>query len=241
MKYIFFLIIISICNFSWAATIIKSNEMGQEQKIFLDGKHVRMESNSYHYTLVDLDAKKIYMVNTKDKLIISGNITGIPIQLPPEARRNFNQQPIKAELVKIGNGPEIVGYSTVNYQINALGKKCFDSYFSKDFANVAHVKDFVNLTNKVFNSRKIRGVPVHPCQQAVHDLNAKTRKLGVLMKSMVSDDKIKHEITSVKVDADIKPDMFKLPNNYKVLTEAKILEEQQKAMMKHKPSHIPNQ
>ena len=44
MRYIFFLGIISICVNSSAATIIERINMGQKQKITLDGKHARIEN-----------------------------------------------------------------------------------------------------------------------------------------------------------------------------------------------------
>lgn len=50
----------SVCGASWAATIVERHDIGKkEQKIILDGSHIRInEYDANYYTLINLDEKK---------------------------------------------------------------------------------------------------------------------------------------------------------------------------------------
>ncbi len=232
-----------MCSTSWAATVVKRELQGNTEKIIMEGQQVRIETqNSNYYTLMYLAQSKTYMIEVKEKRIIEMDIVGKPPKLPPN-RHPMPKPPwgdsVNAELVEKGNGPNIAGYPTKRYQIKALGKACSDNYFSKEVAS--HIDAFLEASDKMINSRKIKGMFVHPCQQAYDDLKAKMRKQGVSMKLVLKGgkkgDMVMYEITDIQTNVKVSAALFKLPMGYKTISEQKMIEERQvkmKAFMEQK-------
>jgi len=140
---------------------------------------------------------------------------------------------VKAKLVKRGNGPKIAGYSTKHYQLKALDKACSDYYFSKTAAKVDYIEAFIDASNKMVNSRKVKGMPVHPCQQAQDELEADMKKHGVTLKLVFKGgkDHVMYEITSIQTGVKVPADVFALPTSgYKMMSEQDMIEEKQAKM-----------
>ncbi|BAP55956.1 hypothetical protein THII_1659 [Thioploca ingrica] len=242
MNYWYHRLIIGVVMVSvtptWAATIVERRDTrGDKQKIIMEEQQARIEtSNPNFYTLIDLEKGKAYMVNTEEKQIMAMNIVGT-LPKPPQDMPPLPKLPdIKAELIEKGKGPEVAGYTTINYQVIAEGKVCSENYFSLEAVKVPYVKAFLDAMYQMSSSRKPKGLPVHPCQQAHDELEAQSMKLGVPMKSVIKGsgekgDKVKYEIIRIQTDVKIPEDTFTLPKKYQLKTEAQMLEEQQ-AMMK---------
>jgi hypothetical protein len=219
---------------TWAATIVERRDTrGDKQKIIMEEQQARIEtSNPNFYTLIDLEKGKAYMVNTEEKQLMAMNIVGTPPKLP---RDRPPLPKIKAELIENGKGPKVAGYTTINYQVVAEGKVCSENYFSLEAMKVPYVKAFLDAMYQMSSSRKPKGLQVHPCQQAHDELEARSMKLGVPMKSVIKGsrekgDKVKYEIIRIQTDVNIPENTFTLPKKYQLKTEAQMLEEQQ-AMM----------
>lgn len=230
-------VMVSVTPTSWAATIVERRDTrGDKQKIIMEKQQARIEtSNPKFYTLIDLEKGKAYMVNADEQQIMTMNIVGTPPK-PPQDMPPLPKLPdIKAELIKKGQGPEVAGYTTVNYQVIAEGKVCSENYFSLEAVKVPYVKAFLDAMYQMSSSRKPKGLPVHPCQQAHDELEAQSMKLGVPMKSVIKGsgekgDKVKYEIIRIQTDVKIPEDTFTLPKKYQLKTEAQMLEEQQARM-----------
>ncbi|NJO15488.1 MAG: hypothetical protein HC877_06995 [Thioploca sp.] len=199
----------------------------------MEERQARIEtSNPNFYTLIDLEKGKAYMVNTEEKQLMAMNIVGTPLKL---SRDEPSLPKIKAELIENGEGPKVAGYTTINYQVVAEGKVCSENYFSLEAMKVPYVKAFLDAMYQMSSSRKPKGLLVHPCQQAHDELEARSMKLGVPMKSIIKGsrekgDKVKYEIIRIQTDVNIPENTFTLPKKYQLKTEAQLLEEQQ-AMM----------
>lgn len=241
MNYWYHRLIVSVIMVSvtstWAATIVERRDTrGDKQKIIMEEQQARIEtSNPNFYTLIDLEKEKAYMVNADEQQIMTMNIVGIPPKPPRDMPPLPKLPDINAELIKKGEGPEIAGYTTINYQVIAAGKVCSENYFSLEAMKVPHVKVFLDAMYQMSSSRKPKDLPVHPCQQAHDELEAQSMKLGVPMKSVIKGsgekgDKVKYEIISIQTDVKIPQNTFVLPKKYQLKTEAQMLEEQQ-AMM----------
>lgn len=241
MNYWYHRLIVSVIMVSvtptWAATIVERRDTrGDKQKIIMEEQQARIEtSNPKFYTLIDLEKGKAYMVNTEEQQIMAMNIIGTPPK-PPQDMPPLPKLPdINAELIEKGDGPEVAGYTTINYQVIAEGKVCSENYFSLEAMKVPHVKVFLDAMYQMSSSRKPKDLPVHPCQQAHDELEAQSMKLGVPMKSVIKGsgekgDKVKYEIIRIQTDVKIPENTFALPKKYQVKTEAQMLKEQQ-AMM----------
>jgi len=229
---------VSLCGASWAATVVKRDIQGQTQDIVMEGQQVRIQTKEpNYYTLMALDKGKVYMVDNKEKRIVEMDIVGKPPE-PPRGMPQHKPKPpwgdsVKAKLVKRGNGPKIAGYSTKHYQLKALDKACSDYYFSKTAAQVDYIEAFIDASNKMVNSRKVKGMPVHPCQQAQDELEADMKKHGVSLKLVFKGgkDHVMYEITSIQTGVKVPASVFALPTTgYKTMSEQNMIEEEQAKM-----------
>jgi hypothetical protein len=243
-----------ICGTSWAATVVERRDtQGNKQKITMDEQYAYVENPKVlnFYMLINLEEEKVYMVNDKDKRFVKMDIIGKPHTPPKDMPRHFPKPPwgkfVEAELIPKGEGPQIAGYPTKRYEIKAHGRAqgrawdrtCSDNYFSKQAFEVAYLNKFLEAMYQMSNSRqpKIKGMPIHPCQQAHEELENKFRKLGIPMKAMLKGGKknrVRHEIISIKTDVKISANLFTLPTGYERITEQEMIEEQQAAMKKLK-------
>ena len=243
MNYWYHRIIVGVVIISvtptWAATVVERRDTrGDKQKIIMEKQQARIEtSNPNFYTLIDLEKQKAYMVNAKDQELMVMDIVGTPPQLPRDMPPLPKTTAVKAQLVENGKGPKIAGFTTTNYQVVADGKVCSENYFSSEAVKVPYVKVFIDAMYQMSSSRKTKGLPVHPCQQAHDELEAQSMKLGVPMKSLIKGrgkkgDKVRYEIISIQTDVKVPGDIFTLPKKYQLKTEAQMLEAQQQAMRK---------
>ncbi|RKZ45124.1 MAG: hypothetical protein DRR16_21355 [Candidatus Parabeggiatoa sp. nov. 3] len=237
------IISVSVCSASFAATVIKRSDIqGKEEKITLEKQHVRIQGeNANYYRLMDLKLKKVYQVDDKQKRILEMDIEGKPPKLPegePPPWFGQEQAPVKAHLAKSEYVTDIAGYSSRYYQIMVLyqnkWRPCFDNYFSETAAKVPYLVDFINALSQISQSRQIEGMPVHPCLQALDNLESEMKKLGVPMKTLIKGnkgDKVKHEILNIQTDVKVSPELFKVPDYHRI-TEQEKREEVYKEMRK---------
>lgn len=232
------LICAGILGTNWAATVVERRDTrGEKQKVIIDEQQARIISpDPDYYMLINLKEKQAYQVDVKEKRMIKMNIIGKPPQLPPDMPPPPRARQVQAELVKKGEGPKIAGYSTINYQVKANGKVCSENYFSSAATEIAHLKEFLDAMYHMSNSRKIKGMPVHPCQQAHDEQEAESMKLGIPMKSVIKGgrqgDKVRYEITHIETDVKVSPETFTLPQGYEVVTEEEMMEQGRQEMMK---------
>ena len=231
-------VIISVTP-TWAATVVERRDTrGDKQKIIMEEQHALIKTaDPNFYTLIDLEKEKAYMVNVEKQELMVMDIVGTPPKPPRDMPPLPEATAVKAELVENGKGPKIAGFTTMNYQVIADGKVCSENYFSSAAEKVPYVKAFIDAMYQMSSSRKLKGLPVHPCQQAHDELEAQSMKLGVPMKSIIkgrgeSGDKIRYEIISIQTDIKVPDDIFTLPKKYQLKTEAQMLKEQQQAMRK---------
>ncbi len=233
----------SVCSASFAATVVKRHDLqGKEEKITLEKQHVRIQGeDANYYSLMDLNLKKVYQVDGKQKRIIEMDIKGKPLALPEGEKPPWfgqPQQPVKAHLAKSEYVTDIAGYESQYYQIMVLyqnqWKPCFDNYFSEKANQVPYLRDFINALSEISKSRQIEGMPVHPCLQALDDLEDQLKELGVPMKTVIKGnkgDKVKHEILNIQTNVKISPEFFKVPY-YDRIGEQEKKEEDYKEMMR---------
>lgn len=227
----------------WAATVIKhqGSKAGKEQVVAIEGDKARMENGvEGGFTLLDLTANKIFMVDDRNKRVIK---MGVGEELPPlpAPPRDAAKKPpeVDAKLAKIGEGPKILEYPTVHYQLVANDVVCSDEYFSEAVAQVAGVQKFINTLAAISQDRKEKMAhsPLRmrdPCLQAREKLEVDSAKLGVPMRSVDSKGRVMTEVTSIATDVKMPTEKFELPKDYNVMTEKELLqafeEEAQKNM-----------
>lgn len=227
----------NVCHASWAATVVeRCNDFQQLETVTMTKDHARMASDdSDFYTVIAVADGKVYQVDTHNKRVVEMAISDTAPKPSQEIPTPPWGKSAKTDLVSKGNGPKIAGYPTVSYQIKALGQTCSENYFSEEAAKVGHIKAFLEAWTQLSNRRKIKGMYFHPCQQARDELESQLMTLGIPMKIVIKGgqgDKVKHQILSIKTDAEVHDNFFAWPKAYEVISEAKMREIARKEMEK---------
>jgi hypothetical protein len=235
----------SLCSASFAATVVERHDIqGKKEVITLENKqvHIGGEDPNY-YSVMDLNEQKVYLVDGYKKRIVEMDIEGKPPELPEGKKPpwfNQPQQPVTAHLkYDYKKAARIAGYDSHYYQLQVYFQKqwrpCFENYFSQKAAKVPYLVDFLEAISVISKSRRLKGMPVHPCFQALDNKADQLKKLGVPMKTVIKvnkADKVKHEILSIKRGVSVSSVLFKLPDDYERISEAQKREEDYKVMMK---------
>ncbi len=222
---------------SWSDTVIERQDTQGDRQTILMGEHrARFQGQTpEHYMLIDLETKQVYIVDSLEKQILEMPITGrphgdSPQNLPPAIE-------VESKLVNQGEGPKMAGYPTLKYEVTANGKFCSENYLSEKAAKIPHVLSFLNALYEVSDSRKIKGIPAHPCQLAHDELEIEMMKLGVPMKSVrrtTNGNKVRHEIMEIKIGVTIKPEQLSLPKDYRIVSEETMIKQEQSEIQKRR-------
>jgi hypothetical protein len=221
---------------TWAATVVKHHgtKQGKEQTVLIEGNKARMESGAGQgYTLINMENKKVYMVDERNKRVIKMGVgeelPPIPADLPKRDKRQAPPE-VDAKLVKVDDGPEILHYPTQHYQVVANGVICSDEYFSKAARQVVGLDDFIKVLAELSQDRKQKmgamPLPVvrDPCMQAQEKLEQELNQLGVPMRSVDKKGRVVTEIISIETDVPVDASKFELPKDYPVLTEKQVIQ-----------------
>lgn len=230
-----------ICSQLWAATEIQqkgvaisapktANAQAQTSTILLDASHARMEVGSAEqYMLFDFTQQKMTMVNAQQKQAIDmSSLPKMPENLPkPPAQADA--APVKVELVKVGKGPEIAGFSTEHYQVKADGKVCSNEFISAEAMNIEYVENFMQSMHKMAAERRknMKNMPFFkqdPCAKAAEQSAGDMLKHGMLMRSQDSNGQLRNEIVSIKTDVAAKAEDFTVPADFEVMTPQQMMQ-----------------
>jgi len=240
----------------WAATLIEMNNVGgpqgqlHKQQMLIDDQHARMEgSQTNQYLLISFGENKSYMVNTAQKQVLEmPNPSSQPSPPPAFLKQLQDQQAklpeVKAELVKKGPGPDIVGLPTVQYQVMANGELCSDEYISEKALENQHLKLFTQYMQNMKNARKkamggLRMPSANACAQAADTLADEVAKLGLSMRSVAKDGTVMQEVVALKTDVATKPDTFSVPKDYETMTAQQMMQKAMERMKQMKPPTPP--
>jgi hypothetical protein len=110
-----------------AATLIEHVESeGGTMKIWFQGAKMRMDTEEGAYMLMDWETNKMYIVSPEE-----GMAMDMSHIMAAKSKGGGGDSKPKAEVSKVGDGPEIAGYDTVHYRITVEGTHCQDIYASK--------------------------------------------------------------------------------------------------------------
>lgn len=150
---------IGISSASLAATQVeRRNIEAKIETLVIDGSMARINAGDpNHYSLIDMDKGKMYMVDVSKRRIVKMDIIGKPPEVP---MRNFPaQNPITAKLVRKRSNRLIAGFSTTKYVVKVNDRTCSKNYFSKEFDKVTDFKRYIDTMSKFEDSRKVQGMP----------------------------------------------------------------------------------
>ncbi len=234
------LISFTLCSTTvFAATQIETEVNGHVQKVLIANQQARMEGDkSAQYMLINIEKQTMYAVDDTAKRIVVIDMQHPVTPTTPPLPPNVPAAPeIKAELVNVGEGEKIAGYTTVRYQMKANGSICSDNYFSSEVTKIADVKIFSDL---MYESTQLRKKNMtHPmmfaniCMQAQMQLESQFKEKGTLLKAVdVKTNKVMQQVLAVKTNVNAPAEVFTLPKEYEQVSEVDMMQRIQSELMK---------
>lgn len=220
-----------------AATLIEidSNEGGRTQ-VLTDGSKARINtSQDQSYVLIDYEKQSMHVVLPKQKQIM--DMSG---DMPSMAGKPSSD--IKVDVVPIGKGPDIAGYSTKKFTLKANGKNCGTIYGSTDAMKLSGIAQ-LHQTMKKFEEKQRASMGSFadmkdPCERAKMSLSSQADVIGMPMLDIDKNGKKDNEVIRIDTNASLPAGAFNLPKGYKTISVADQMKQAQQGkreMTKHKP------
>ncbi len=234
MRLLLTTVLVSFSLTAFGGTVIESREAGGgSSKISIDGNWVRFdraEGDKSGYLLVNSKAKKFYMIVPAERTIIEFSAD--------KKGKNTAVRKVNAQIEEVGAGPKVVGYATRKYELTANGEKCGSMLVSKQAAKIGDIEKLLSATGSLdpeafMPEEMLRGLQgmADSCDMAEMQLGEQElAKLGLPMKSLDSEGKMKHEVVSIDEKAKLKSELFELPKDYTRTTVKQMMEGMRKEM-----------
>lgn len=210
-----------------AATLIEFTDSdGEAVKMWIEGTKMRMDTEE-GYALTDWDARTMYFVNMEE-----GMVMDLSAFLSMQPTSGKGAKPTKAVVEKVGNGPEIVGYSTVHYRISVDGDHCQDIFASAKAMRDLESKDLIERMQSMANSSmdEMDDEWSAACDHA--DQGVDFTELGFPMRTVDIESGLVDEVTAIELDAGSPEGGFGLPQGMQIMDLGQM-------MMPHMPGEQP--
>ncbi len=234
MRLLLTTVLVTFSLAAFGSTVIESKDAeGGISKISIDGDWTRFDSvegGRDGYMLVNTKAQKFYMVVPAERAIIEFSAN--------ENKKNTEKQKVDIDIEDVGNGPKVAGYATRKYELTANGKQCGSVLLSKQAAKVEDINRLLSamggLNPEAFMPEEmLQGLQsmADPCDLAEMQLEEKDLvKRGFPMKSLDSKGETENEVVSIDENAELKPELFDLPEDYTRTTVKEMMEGMRKEM-----------
>ncbi len=234
MRLLLTTVLVSFSLTAFGGTVIESREAGGGgSKISIDGDWVRFdraEGDKNGYLLVNSKAQKFYMIVPVERTIIEFSAD--------KKGKNTTRQKVDARIEEVGAGPKVAGYATRKYQLTANGEQCGSILVSKQAAKIRDIEKLLSALGSLdpeafMPEEMLRGLQgmADPCDLAEMQLREhELVKLGLPVRSLDPEGKMKHEVISIDEKAKLKSELFELPKDYTRTTVKQMMEGMRKEM-----------
>lgn len=216
----------------FSAVMIEMKDSEGMSRIYAEGPEGRMEmASGNEYMVINGKDNTFYLVSPDDKSVMdmSGFLNDAP--------GTRSGSPVKSELKRRGDGPEIAGYDTVEYEMLANGKSCGVVFGSKD------ALEKVNEFAEVFAKMAARGsamaaqfgVTQDPCIAAADESPEALKKTGFPMRSLDENGALLNEVVRIDTDAKLPANAFTIPPDYARRDMAQMQRDGQQQMQEYMP------
>lgn len=208
---------------SLAATLVEAKgEGGMTHKMWIEGSRLRAEmAGEPGYVLLDAKQRSMVMVNPGQREVV--DMSGF-------LREGGGKRPkVEVKLVPKGAGPQIAGYATTRYEVQANGRSCSEEYLSKDALKAFDAASLEAFD--VFSGMGDLGPMVEqmmqqdPCLAADTQLGPEYRKLGYPLKVIDADGTTVDEVTAIVRNAPLPAGGFDVPKGYRTVDAKQQMEE----------------
>lgn len=173
------------------------------------------------YMLVHMAAAKVYSVNTEQQMVL--DVSSAP---PGPAGDGTAPTPT---VTKVGQGPTIAGYATVQYRVAVGTEHCFDDYLAPKALEDEDIRGFLQAMADW--SQRLHGAgpaDEDECDAVADAMNGRYPHLGVPMRTVDAAGTVVHEITRIKSGTSFPGGIFDLPADFPVLTQEQLMKRMRK-------------
>lgn len=200
---------------SFADTIIKQKDPdGSVTTTSIKGNTVRMDiPGEKAWQLWDLKTGTFYLVDPENRTITTMEF----------GKKGKQQEASEGKVHKIGKGPKIAGFSTIEYKLEVDGRQCGKEYVSPDAAKPADIRHLLKGMAKVGSPESMlpegMGAAIRafqdPCDAASLSFGKQLAAKGMPMRSIDTNGNVETEVTAIDTHATLDASQFKLPADYK--------------------------
>lgn len=213
-----------------SAVMIEMKDSKGLSRIYADGPKGRMEmSGGNEYMVINGQDNTYYLVSPDEKSVM--DMSGF---LNTTAGTGSS---VKTELKRKGDGPEIAGYDTIEYEMLADGKSCGVIFGAKDA--LKEVDEFAEVFSKMAARGSAMasqfGVPQDPCIAAAGESPEMLKKTGLPLRSLDRNGNLQNEVVRIDTNAKLPANAFSIPPDYVRQDMAQLQREAQQQMQEYMP------
>jgi len=205
--------------------ITSVDKQGIRSTVLIAANHARINrGRNETYLLMDLKKKQVYAVNTREAFAMD---LSTPQVKHGHGEIHLGKQTPRVQLIRQGNGPVISGYPTQRYRVSVQEKYCYEEYLATGPLANREIQLFLRVMSALSDSREeIQRSLLFDnsdlCDIAADTIDDQYQKLGLPMKTVLSDGTLNRRITRINTAATIPPGTFELPANYPILSREKV-------------------
>jgi len=198
---------------------------GARSTVLIAGEHARINhAHNETYLLLDLKKKQVYAVNTREAFVMD---LSTPHVKHGHGEIRLGKQMPRVQLIRQGNGPVISGYATQGYRVSVQEKYCHEEYLATEPLANREIQHFLQVMSALSDSREeiqrnLLFDDSDPCDIAADTIDDQYQKLGLPMKTVLSDGSLNRLITHIDTATTIPPGTFALPANYPILSRQEV-------------------
>ncbi|QKT02928.1 hypothetical protein HUS23_03440 [Ectothiorhodospiraceae bacterium 2226] len=202
----------------WAGTVIELRDAeGVEQRILVEQELGRFESDDgRRYVLLDVSEKRFLLVDNEQRAVFDMSV--MLQEAPPESVNGPADEPT-VEAVEQGPGPEIAGFATQHFVLQADGQPCQEVYVSRELLEQAGLVPFLAAFGDLARyTRELEGEgapDTHPCERM--EPSVELMALGMPLRTVGPGGELEEEVVEVRADVALPEDAFALPQDYQVI------------------------
>lgn len=213
------------------------DDAGGVNVIKIDGSRARVEGgDDSGYMLVHMKEHKVYSVNSDARMVLDVSTA------PPASQANPNDTGPSPTVTKVGPGPTIAGYPTIQYRVKVGDVSCFDDYLAPKALQNPEIRDFLQAMAD-WTARLHGGgtTDEDECDAVADAMNERYPTLGIPMRTVDPAGTVIHEITRIEKDTTFPSSIFELPEGYPVMTQDELLKRMQNMDNQDQPGSPPGQ
>ena len=204
-----------------ASTMVETESKEGISRIYTEDHKCRVEMpNDQGYMVVDAKENTVFLVMPAKEMTIDMS------ESPNKSEPGTSGQSVKTDFKQTEAGPKIAGYKTIKFDFATNGNHCGSIFVSKKALDDSGMLDIMGIFSKI-TTELADAFPQNPdarsdpCKAAKASLPGKIAEIGLPLKTLYADGTLS-QVTKIEKDAELPPNPFTVPANYRVMTIGQI-------------------